>query len=135
MSAMAAYELQSAVYTKLTNDSAIMAIVDAVWDEPDTDALYPYITMGDGTVRDKSTKTSTGAEHTFVLDIWSDDAGRMQVKEIMGLIHNCLHEQNMTVTDNHLVFIRFDYAEDFRDTEGPEPLYHGVMRFKAITTE
>lgn len=135
MSALAAYELQSAVYTALTNDTALMAKIDAVWDEPDSAAAYPYVTMGDGKTRDKSSKTHDGTEHDFVLDIWSNDPGRMEVKEIMGLIHDVLHNQSLTVASNALVFIRFDNAEDFRDTEGAEVLYHGVMRFKAITAE
>ncbi len=133
MSGLASYELQSAIFDALNNNVALMAKINAVWDEPDAAAPYPYITVGDGTVRDKSTKTETGAEHVFLVEVWSTDGGRMEMKDIMGSVHDVLHDTSLTLSGNALVFIRFENAEDKREVDETQTLYHGLMKFKAFT--
>jgi hypothetical protein len=133
MSGFAAALLQTAVYDALKADSALMAKVDEVYDEPVASPTYPYVAIGDGKNNDLSTKTETLTEHTVQLDIWSDATGRMETKEIMELVHDALHGATLTVAGHVLVNLRFDEAEDIRDLDSAPRLYHGIMHFRAVT--
>lgn len=133
MSGFAAAELQTAVFDALKADSALMAKVDDVYDEPIASPLYPYVAIGDGKNNDLSTKTETLTEHNVRLDSWSDATGRMETKEIMELVHGVLHGVTLTLTGNVLVNLRFDESEDIRDPDSSPRLYHGIMHFRALT--
>lgn len=134
MSGFAAAELQSAVYAALKADATLMAKVDDVYDEPISTAPYPYVAIGDGKTADLSAKTERLTEHTVQLDSWSDAAGRMETKEILGLVYDVLHDQTLTLTGNALVNLRFEAGEDIRDPDTTPRLYHGILRFRAVTT-
>lgn len=133
MSGFASAALQSAIFAALEADTALMAKINAVWDEPDAGAPYPYIVMGDGEVTDRSDKTGRGAQHRFRLDAWSDAAGRMEAKEVMDLAHDVLHDATLSLTGHTLVTIRFEQAEDVREDDGQTVLYRGTLFFRALT--
>jgi len=118
MAGFASAALQSAIFAALEADTALMAKINAVWDEPDTGAPYPYIVMGDGEVSDRSDKTGRGAQHRFRLDVWSDAAGRMEAKEIMDMAHDVLHDATLSLTNHTLVTIRFASARSRRGFRG-----------------
>ena len=114
MSALSTADLQSAVFAELTADAPLMAKINAVWDEPDEGAPFPYVTIGDGTTADWSTKSTLGSDHRLTIHAWSDAGGRMEVKEILDLVHDALHLKNLVVGSNTLVFLRFERGEDKR---------------------
>lgn len=132
MTGFAIDELQSAVFAALNSDQDILQKINAVWDEADAGAPYPYITMGDGSASDMSGKTESLSEHIFETHIWSDASGRMETKEIMTLVHSTLHLKPLNLTSQKLIYIRFLDAEDRRETTANNVLYHGVVRFKAM---
>ena len=132
MSALSTADLQSAVFAELTADAPLMAKINAVWDEPDEGASFPYVTIGDGTTADWSTKSTLGSDHRLTIHAWSDAGGRMEVKEILDLVHDALHLKDLVVGSNTLVFLRFERGEDKREEDGIEQLYHGILTFRAL---
>ena len=124
--------LQVAIFDALSADAALMAKVTAIYDEPSAEATYPYVVMGDGTVKDASLKDAAGTEHKFQVECWSDASGRMVVKEVMDLIHATLHDATLTLTADYLVMIRAESGFDKRVDDGTTTLYQGSLTFKAI---
>lgn len=133
MTGLAAYELQKAVYTALTGNAPLMAKITGVFDEPDESAPFPFVVIGDGTAVESSTKTEDCQNITLVLHVWSDARGRMEVKDIMGLVFDALEGASLSLSSHVLILLRFEMAEDFRDVQGGPPVYRGVMRFRALT--
>jgi Protein of unknown function (DUF3168) len=128
-------DLQSAIFAALVNDAPLATKITAVYDEPPGSAIYPYVTTGDGETEDLSGKTETLTGHTFIINIWSDAAGRMETKEIMDQVHAALHLSDLTLGSGTLVYLRFVSAEDIRDDDSGSVLYHGIMKFKVLTGE
>lgn len=59
-----ALALQKAVYAALVADMATGALIGGrIYDAIPRAATFPYVSFGDGTVRDWSTGTEDGAEH------------------------------------------------------------------------
>ena len=133
MTGLANNPLQKAVYDALVGNAPLMAKVTGVYDEPDEKAPLPIVVIGDGTTVDNSTKTEDGQAHTITIHAWSGAHGRMELKDIMGLIYDVLHNSTLTVTGHSVVLIRFEFSEDFRELEDERTLNHSVMRFRVNT--
>jgi len=133
MTGLANNPLQKAVYTALTGNAPLMAKVTGVWDEPDENAPLPIVAIGEATTTDNSTKTGEGQMHTLTLHVWSGEHGRMELKDIMGLVYDALNGASLTLTGHALVFINFENANDLREQEGERVVYHGIMRFRTVT--
>ena len=69
----AAAELQTAIFTALSTDSALVAELGGarIYDQAPPSVDFPYITFGRTSVYDWSTGTENGAEQLFTLHIWS----------------------------------------------------------------
>ena len=133
MTGFAAEALQDAIFAALQGDANLMQVVEEIWDEPDEDAPFPYVSIGDSTVVDNGTKTENGTEHTLTLHTWSQAAGRSETKQIMGLVYAALHEKDLSLVGDRLINLRFEFGDDFRDPDGRT--YRGVMRFRAVIEE
>jgi len=101
-----------------------------VYDEVVESASYPFISLGEETVIDYSTKDTNGGEYTINIDIWSQYKGAKQTKEIMDKVHDLLHDIDLTVVGFNLINLRFEFSDIMRDPDGVTR--HGVMRFRAI---
>ncbi|HXV74402.1 MAG TPA: DUF3168 domain-containing protein [Sphingomonadales bacterium] len=133
MTGFAAEALQKGVYQLLTGNALLVSGVAGIHDQPDEKAALPMVVIGDATVADNSTKTHEGQAFTLTLHAWSEAAGRMEVKRVMGLVFDALQNASITLDGHALIQLHFDFAEDFRERLGPRTLYHGVMRFRALT--
>jgi len=124
------FALQTTIYNAL-NVSAITTTLNCgVYDEVIEGNPYPFITLGEETTVDYSTKTATGSETTINIHIWSQYKGSKETKNILDKIHDLLHDSNLTVTGFNLINLRFEYSDIMRDPDGITR--HGVMRFRAI---
>jgi hypothetical protein len=107
-----------------------MAMVEGVYDRPAQGSLFPYITLGDSSGSDYSTKNTTGTEQIVTLQIWSREGGRKEAATIMELIYQLLHQGSLSVTGQILSMIRFVASEISVENDGWT--YKGVMRFRAL---
>lgn len=122
--------LQQTIYTALTADSTLMALVAGIFDRPPQGTAFPYITLGESTGSDWSSKTTTGMEHQVTLHIWSREGGRKQAASIMERVHTLLHDANLTVTGHTLVMMRFMTSRIVLESDGWT--YHGEMCFRVL---
>lgn len=101
--------LQAAIYTRISTDAALVAALSTAWgitpvfaDVPqidgDDNAYYPYVTFGADVAVPWDTKTGTGSNVTFQIDVWSRSGNYTQVKSIATLIWQRLHYSTFTIT-------------------------------------
>lgn len=129
----ASHELQKAIYQALAADAALTALLGGakVYDAVPQSAKFPYVALGRASMRDWSTGTEEGREHSIVLDVWSRAAGTREAQEIVAAIEDALAGVPLALAGHHLVNLRFDAAEFRR--EGNGETVHGLVRFRAVT--
>ena len=131
MSADGQLQLQKAVIT-----AATAAVSPAkVYDHVPQNVAFPYCALGDSEAREWDTDTELGQEHTITLHYFSRDArGQRAVKEALKRLQDALHDQSLALeTGAALVLLLFEFSRTFLDPDGLT--YHGVIQFRAITTE
>ena len=125
------FALQSTLYSALNVSAITSTLSCGVYDEVIEGNSYPFITLGEETVTDYSTKNLVGAETTVNIHIWSRYKGSKETKQIMDKVHDLLHDVSLTVSGVNLINLRFEFSDIMRDPDGITR--HGVMRFRAIT--
>ena len=125
------FALQTTIYSTLSGDNTLTNTLGAgVFDEVLENATYPFVSLGEETAIDYSTKDLNGGEYTINIHVWSQYKGSKQTKEIMDRIHDLLHDSSLSVSGFNLINLRFEFSDIMRDTDGVTR--HGVMRFRAI---
>ena len=125
------FALQSTIFSTLNNDNTLTNTLGAgVFDEVLENATYPFVSIGEETAVDYSTKDLDGGEFTINIHVWSQYKGAKQTKEIMDRVHDLLHDSSLSVSGFNLVNLRFEFSDILRDPDGVTR--HGVMRFRAI---
>lgn len=125
------FALQTTIYSTLANDNTLTSTLGAgVFDEVLEGASYPFVSLGEETAVDYSTKDIDGGETTINIHIWSQYKGAKETKQIMDRIHDLLHDSNLSVTGFNLINLRYEFSDIMRDPDGVTR--HGVMRFRAI---
>ena len=129
----AAVALQQAIFSTLTNDAPLVALLsgERVYDEVPARADFPYIAFAQTTERDWSTGSEEGIEHTLTMHVWSRGGGRKEALDILGAVRSALNDQPLSLTGHRLVNLRHELSEARRDPDGET--YHGIVRFRAVT--
>ena len=134
MTADSQWALQQAVFTALSGDSAVQALVGnpaRVYDHVPQDTTFPYVAMGEVAAADWDTKSEDGMDQTFMVHTWSRYRGMSEAKRIMGAVVDALDKVALSVTGHDLVQLRFEFSDTFLDEDGLTR--HGVQRFRALT--
>ncbi len=117
--------LQKAVYNRLKSNLTV-PIYDAV---PES-AVFPYVTIGEDTSVDWSTKLTSGQEVTHTLHVWSQYIGMTEVKDLIDQVIQALtiSPLDMSADKFKAIVHSLDLNETFRDPDGTTR--HGVLRFR-----
>ena len=104
--------LQAAIYTALTRDAGVTALVGSdVYDAVPSGALPSlYIALGEEKVRDLSSKTGAGALHDLNVDIHSDVAGFQAAKTLAAAICDALIDADLSLSRGDLTRLQFKFA-------------------------
>lgn len=131
--ASASWALQQAIHASLTSDSALSALLgDArVYDDVPERKVFPYVTFAPASERDWSTGSDKGAEHAFVLHVWSRGSGRKEALAIMEAVRTRLHDAPLALTGHRLVNLRHESSEVRREADGET--FQGIVRLRAVT--
>jgi len=131
--ASAAWALQQAIFSALSADAGLVALLGGarVYDDVPARGDFPYVTFAQSVEREAGTGSDAGSEHSVALNVWSRGAGRKQVHEIMGRLRDALHDSALPLTGYRLVNLRHELSETRRNADGET--YHGVVRFRAVT--
>ena len=114
--------LQKAIYDRLK-----VNLPCPIYDHVPDGATMPYVTLGEDTVRDWSTKLEAGQEVTHTLHVWSDYSGMKEAKEIIDQVIQALTSAPLQVEGFFVVLATLDMVETMRDPEG---FRHGIVRFR-----
>jgi Protein of unknown function (DUF3168) len=131
--ASASFALQKAIYSKLSADTALLALLGGprIYDDVPTRAEFPYVTIGQTIERDWSTATDPGQEHLMTLHVWSRGRGRREADDILAAIGAALHDQTLPMTGFRLINLRHEFSDARRDPDGET--FHGLQRYRAVT--
>lgn len=120
-------DLQDMIYRRLTSDPAITW---PVFDRADPQTPLPLIEFGPEDVIEDDAECITGTNHQFQIDLWSNAAGLVELKDQMGRVKRSLHNFAGELTDNALHSIRFIRSTVLQEPDGVN--YHGVVQFEAL---
>ncbi len=129
----ASLALQAAIFSALTADVELTALVGAprIFDDVPPGTPYPYITFGQTSERDWSTSTEPGSEHTVTLHVWSKERGRRQAHRIGMALRSALVETPLILIGHRLINLRHEFSESRRESDGET--YRALVRFRAVT--
>lgn len=122
-----------ALYTVLTNDTTLMALISGVYDRVPEDAAFPYLTLGEVSTRDHSGVASTVLEHTLTLEVWSRYRGGKQALDIMNRLHTLLDGGVLILTSQTFVGMRYDTSDIRMLADGVT--YKGSIDIRIMTSE
>ena len=91
---------------------------------------FPYVKIGDQTMVDDGTKTKQGSDFTLIIHTFSRYRGSVEIKNIMSVVYDILHESSLSVSGASLVNARFEFADILVDPDGITK--HGVQRFRFV---
>ena len=133
MTASTGWSLQRGIYQALAGSPTLGALLGGtrIYDDPPQAASYPFITLGESTLRDWSTGSENGDEHLLTLHVWSRFGGKRQVHDIIEEIKGALHDKPVSLIDHHLVNLRHEFSEVRPDPDGDT--FHGIVRYRAVT--
>lgn len=114
--------LQKAIYDRLK-----ASLSYPVYDNVPDGAVMPYVTLGEDTAIDWSTKLENGQEITHTLHVWSDYNGMAEAKQIIDQVIQAMTLSPLQVEGFFVVLARLDMVETMRDPEGYR---HGIVRFR-----
>ncbi len=129
-----AWALRAAIYAALTGDGGLQVLIGnpaRVYDDVPAAAIFPFVTLGEGSASDWSTMTERGAEHLITLHVWSHYEGHKEAADILGLMEALLHDAGLSLSGHALVDLSAQGSEILRDPAAA--ITHGVIRFRAVT--
>lgn len=122
-------ELQEAVLTALTGDSAHLALVPGgVHDAVPDNTAFPYENIGALQENWADGFTDGLRSGMLQLDVWSRYHGRAEAQDIQASQIKLLNRQPLALATLHLVSLRLDYNDVTLDPDGIT--WHGVTRYQ-----
>ena len=124
-------ELQTTVYNALIGNNPLTAKLGGnnIYDFVPEGTSFPYVKVGDQTMVDDGTKDKKGSDFTLIVHTFSRYRGSKEIKEIMSLIYDVLHESSLSVSgaSNNM---RFEFSDIIKEPDGLTT--HGVQRFRVF---
>lgn len=133
MSGFGVWEVQKALYEKLSADSTLTGMGCGVFDDVPQGASFPYITIGEAETLDASVCGVLRQRLLVTLHCWSRAGGRKETLFIMGRMYDLLHRGELAPDGQSLVEMRFLNAETRLETDGATR--HGIFQLLVITEE
>ncbi len=133
MTSDALWQLQKEIFTKLSTDSTLTAMVSGVYENVPQDSAFPYVAISDMQSADWSTKTTKGAQVIIRVDAFTRERGSKKLLEIMTRVSDLLHQCSLTLTGHTLINLRLLDNDMLKANDGLT--YIGASRFRAVTQE
>ena len=126
-----AVTLQTTVYNALLASNPLTTKLGGnnIYDFVPENTAFPYVKIGDQTMVDDGTKTKKGTDFTLMIHIFSRYRGSKEIKEIMSLVYDVLHESSLSVS-GAMNNMRFEFSDIIKENDGLTT--HGVQRFRVF---
>ena len=120
MSYAMASALQAAIYSQLSADAALGALVgSAIFDAPPAGpAPETYVSLGPEEARDWSTMCGGGAQHDLVISVVTSEPGFQLAKEVAAAVCDALDQPLPALSRGALSGLHFLKARARRDEAG-----------------
>jgi Protein of unknown function (DUF3168) len=109
--------LQRAVVTRLSEDAALMTMIDGVFDTVPLSTAFPYVTIAILSVADLSNTGIQVSEVRFAVHIWSEYAGSAEVLAIMKRIEMLLIRDALALLTGSLISLSLRQSETRMDAD------------------
>jgi hypothetical protein len=131
--------VQQAIYSKLAGDTPLNAVVTGIYDDyiqtidPGNSANYPFVSIGEDNHVTVDTDTELMNQVSITVHTWSRYRGRVETKQIQGLIYDALHRAALTATGYKFITITQESSESQLDADGLTR--HGIQTFNLLIEE
>jgi len=122
--------LQQTVFNALDQSSTLQNLVTDVYDFVPESTAFPYVKIGEQTMVDDGTKDKKGSDFTLEVHTFSRYRGSVEIKNIMSVVYDILHESSLSVSGASLVNMRFEFSDIIKENDGLTT--HGVQRFRVF---
>lgn len=122
--------LQQTVFNALDQSSTLQNLVTDVYDFVPEGTAFPYVKIGEQTMVDNGTKNKQGTDFTIEVHTFSRYRGSVEIKNIMSVVYDILHESNLSVSGADLINMRFEFSDIIKENDGLTT--HGVQRFRVF---
>lgn len=127
-------ELQGAIVTRLKAVAAVTLLIGTrIYDQVPNGAAFPYVSFGP---TDELTEDATcidGFDISLQIDCWSRAVGFPEVKAVSDAVRAALHEYDLPLTNNALVYFRHRQTRILRDPDGLTS--HAILTFEAFAEQ
>jgi|TARA_B100001093_G_C26658633_1_gene940786 hypothetical protein len=122
--------LQQTVFNALDQSSTLQNLVTDVYDFVPESTAFPYVKIGEQTMVDNGTKDKKGSDFTIEVHTFSRYRGSVEIKNIMSVVYDILHESSLSVSGASLINMRFEFSDIIKENDGLTT--HGVQRFRVF---
>jgi hypothetical protein len=123
-------ELQGEIVKRLKADPAVTALIAGrVYDSVPAGAAFPYVTIGPVDAVEADADCITGLDVAQQIDCWSRAVGFPEVKKIVDAVRASLHDFDLALASNALVYFEHRTTRITRDPDGLTS--HGILGFEA----
>ena len=114
-----AVTLQTTVYNALLASNPLTTKLGGnnIYDFVPENTAFPYVKIGDQTMVDDGTKTKKGTDFTLMIHTFSRYRGSKEIKEIMSLVYDVLHESSLSVS-GAMNNMRFEFSDIIKENDG-----------------
>ena len=127
-------ELQGAIVARLKADAAVTALIAGrVYDRVPKKTDYPYVSMGPSDELTDDADCITGFDISMQVDVWSTDVGGPEAKRIGDAVRAALHDQDLPIVANNLVYFVHRQTRIFTDADGLTT--HAVLTFDSYVEQ
>lgn len=102
--------LQQALFDKLFNSAALMALAEAIWipkapqaDDGELTGPFPYVVIPQMNANPFDTKNSNGGDVVVQVDGYSRNPSALEIGALQGLVYSTLHKQDLNISDAHFI--------------------------------
>jgi len=135
MSIDSTWDVQSAVFTKLTADSVLTSLLadgaNGILDHVPSGTNAPYVVLGETRSEPMDTSATSGYEVVLTIHTYSRELGMGEARQIMSAIYNSLHRVSFAVSNQNLILCRLLDTETRLEADGQTR--HGIQRFLIVT--
>jgi hypothetical protein len=124
-------ELHGAIYQRLINDPVVSSFVNGrVYDDVPASAVFPYVTIAPVDSVEDDADCITGLEVAQQIDCWSRAKGSLECKDLVDAVRATLHDYDLDLATNALVFFQCRSSAVRRDPDGITK--HGILGFEGV---
>lgn len=125
---------QVAAVARWKADAGVQAMVsDRIYDgQAPSDAVLPYVVVGESTEVPKRTMGSAGGDTTLAAHVWSEYRGTKEALAAAAALTAALAAP-LTLAGYGAAHLRLEFMETLVDTAGKKTLRHVPIRYRIVS--